>query len=240
MGRWWHQNFVGKSIAAIAIVIIILIILVILSKYTSTVVLGGAIVRNKNVAPKEIIVDTLNLTHWLHTGELGKKVPLTIDHIVATIDTSAPILKQKYPGRIMYVVKDRESTLNTEEIRSKLQNAAKRNDVHVYVVERYEKESSRKSAHVHSAFGRDDLYMGFLARGCRCPVLTEDRFRDFDTLRRDVNPFHVTKFMFWKEGSPEKDYINPLSANFRTLKKPRAVRYDTVFPNMQGTLSSSF
>lgn len=174
-----------------------------------------------------IIVDTLNLTYWAHTTA-KRQAAITTDLIISTIDKTAPILRAKYSGRIMYVVKDRESALNGVDTRVAYGDAATRNKVYIYGVERYEDPPAGASEdpRAHSARGRDDLYMAVLARKWKCPVLTEDRFRDFDEFRRNVEPFRVYEFAYWR-ALPEADYVRPEA--LRGLKPPRAVRYPEHF-----------
>jgi hypothetical protein len=150
--------------------------------------------------------------------------------VEAAIDGAAPRLKLRHPGRVMFVVKDGEGALATPARRAALQAAAARNGVYVYAAERYAdppagSASSRAAAAagVHSARGRDDFLAAVLAFRWRCPVLTEDRFRDFAEFRATVRPFHVFEFAFWR-ATPARDFVDPASAAFARLRRPRGVR----------------
>jgi hypothetical protein len=183
---------------------------------------GGAISRT--TVPTHIVIDTLNLTHWLHS-----KAPLSPEAIASTIDETAPILLSRYKGRVMYVLKDRESQFNDEKARKVYQDAAKRNGVYVYIAERYpDPPKGVKISTEHSARGRDDFYISLLANRWRCPVLTEDRMRDFSSFRGTIQPFHVYEFAFWRD-LPNREFIRPESAAWRQLKKPRMIRYNLYF-----------
>lgn len=186
---------------------------------------GGAVKKRTVQPPAHIVVDTLNLAHWIHGKALKSAGALNTARIIDTIDRTAPIVRVAYPGRVMYVVKDRESVLNDPDTRVAYADAATRNKVYINVVERYDLEAA-KQPESHSARGRDDLYMAMLARQWKCPVLTEDRFRDFDKFREDVGPFHVYEFAYWR-ALPAREYVRPSA--LRALKKPFAVRYAQLF-----------
>ena len=213
-----------------AVLIIVLILAALIVAATIAIgappVMGGA--RPRATEPAHIVVDTLNLTHWLGKGDL-RGAGLTLESVLSTIEKTASVLRAKYPGRVMYVVKDRESVLNDSAARVAYADAAMKHSVYIYAVERYENPPTAllTKSHTHSAKGRDDLYMALLAGRWKCPVLTEDRFRDFDEFRADVGPFHVYEFAFWR-ALPSRDYVRPSA--LRALKKPRAVRYEGVIP----------
>lgn len=210
----------GSACTAVVILVLVLLLAVIVCRcMMREPILGGA-ARRFSRPPESIVVDTLNLTHWLGAKNVDTCA------IVAAIDKTAPALRKKYPGRVMYVVKDRESVLNDANTRIQFADAAKRNSVYIYAVERYEDETASAKNAPHSAGARDDLYMALLARRYKCPILTEDRFRDFDKFRSDVRPFHVYEFAYWRS-LPERDYVRPSALT--GLKKQPAVRYSSVF-----------
>jgi hypothetical protein len=236
----------GRAIAAVLLVLcaIVLALAVVaasrLAARTATAHGGASQNTNKlkkdGISPRKsrvtqpqthIIVDTLNLTHWIHTTA-KRQAAITTKLIISTIDKTAAILRKKYTGRVMYVVKDRESALNDASVRVAYSEAATRNEVYIYCVERYEDPPAGTSddPKAHSARGRDDLYMAVLARKWKCPVLTEDRFRDFDEFRRNVEPFRVYEFAYWR-ALPEQDFVRPEA--LRGLKPPRTLRYTEHF-----------
>jgi hypothetical protein len=175
-----------------------------------------------------IVVDTLNLVHWLgRASEPGRA--LTPDLIAEAIDRTAPALLKRHPGRVMYVLKDRESQFNDEAAREVYRRAAERNKVYVLLAERYsDPPKGVAESPEHSAQGRDDFFIALLAHRWRCAVLTEDRLRDFDRFRATVQPFHVYEFAFWR-ALPHREFVRPESPAYARLKKPRMVRYAEYF-----------
>ncbi len=215
--------------ALAAIAVILLFICLILAAFVCArawqrEIIGGAPVRRGSPAAPHIVVDTLNLTHHLITrGTIAG--PLSIDSIIAAIDATAPALRKKYAGHVMYVVKDRESVFNSEAAHDAYQAAAVRNSIYIYVVERYrDPPTAEKGTTGHSARGRDDFFMALLAHRWRCPVLSGDKLRDFDEFRGSVPPFHVYEFAFWRD-LPQRDYIRPTSTAYSRLRKPRILPF---------------
>ncbi len=186
---------------------------------------GGAPPRRRAdfARSPHVVVDTLNLAHWR-----GAAAPLSPAAIAATVDATAGALKLRHAGRVMYVLKDRETQLNDDAARREYQAAATRNGVYISAAERYadppasEAGASAAAAAEHSSRGRDDFYMSVLAGRHRCAVVTGDRLRDFGRFRATVAPFHVVEFAYWRE-APHREYIRPDAAAFARLRKPRTV-----------------
>jgi hypothetical protein len=197
---------------------------------------GGGIVRKRPAPPKSphIVVDTLNLTHFVGSTS---KAPMQISTsaIIGTIAQTADSIKKKYPGRVYFVVKDRESVLNDPATHQLYASAAKEHGVYIAVVEQYEdppfSTPGERKRFSHASRGRDDLFMAIMAKKYKCNVLTEDRFRDFEQFRQEVPPFRVHVYSYYRD-LPEKDYVNPQSPAYRGLKKPHTVRYAEVFPDL--------
>lgn len=165
-----------------------------------------------------VVVDALNVTHWLFPGEITRK------KIVDMIDYVSPQLVKRWTGRVMFVVKDRESRFNDEDSLIDYATAAKRNGVYVTLAERYQAPPSGNGPPTdeHSALGRDDFYMSLLASRYKCPVITGDRLRDFDLLRSSVPPFIVREYAYWRD-APVRDYVRPGSGAYVRLRKPRII-----------------
>jgi len=180
---------------------------------------GGA------AAPQNIIVDTLNLTHWLFPDSI-----LSEDLIIKSIDQTASKLKKQYPGKVIYVLKDRETTFNDKFTHVALKETADRNLVTIIVAEKYKDPPSSEAdkSVSHSSRGRDDFLMSVLARQWRCPVLTEDRLRDFDEFRSNIKPFHTYEFTYYKQ-LPTREFYRPDAPSYIRLKKPRMRRYSDHF-----------
>lgn len=178
-----------------------------------------------------LVVDTLNLVHWLGlaSGAPGAPGGLTPAVIAEAVDRTAAALKARHPGRVVYVLKDRESTLNTDASRDVYRAAAERNGVYVVVAERYDAAAAPRDGTTaatraeHSARGRDDFLTALLAARYRCAVLTDDRLRDFDRFRATVAPFHTLEYAFWR-AAPAREYVRPDAAAYARLRKPRCVR----------------
>jgi hypothetical protein len=166
---------------------------------------------------KHIVIDTLNLVHWLYTT---RKNPVTIsmETIEKAINYTAPMLRKEFSGRIMYVVKDKESKLNDDETRKQYLAIATANKCYIVAAEKYSDSGPAKSK-LHSALGRDDFMTVVLANRWKCPVLTYDKMRDFESYRKTLLPFHVYEYNYWRE-YPDREYIRPESTAYSRLKKP--------------------
>jgi hypothetical protein len=221
-------------VALLFVLVLVCVVLAALCARASGLTLGGAaptVRRGLDYAKSpHIVVDTLNLTHWLH-GADRKSFALTPTLIADTIDRTAPALLVRHTGRVMYVLKDRESQFNDEAAREVYKQAAERNGVYVYVAERYpDPPKGVAPSAEHSARGRDDFFVAMLAHRWRCAVLTEDRLRDFDRFRATIQPFHVYEFAFWR-ATPHREFVRPESSAYARMKKPRMVRYAGYFPD---------
>lgn len=188
-------------------------------------------------ASKHIVVDTLNLTHWLRSRQAGPAAPpgppaaaaIGRAEIISAVDRTAPALKLRHPGQVIYVLKDRETQFNEQAAHDEFQAAAVRNGVYISVAERYaDPPAGAAPSQAHSSRGRDDFYMGLLAHRYRCAVLTGDRLRDFADFRATIPPFHVMEYAFWRR-LPHRDFVRPDAAAFARVRKPRTVLPDAYF-----------
>lgn len=174
-----------------------------------------------------VIVDTLNLSYWLHG------LPPTPALIASTIDQTAESLHTAHAGRIVYVLKDRDSQFNSEAARVIYQQAADRNKVTVCIAERYsDPPAGNRASGNHSARGRDDFYTAILAARYRCAVLTADNFQDFEQFRATLSPFHVLEFTYWRD-LPARDFIRPESPQYFRLRKPKTIPPSKYFAGAQ-------
>ena len=199
----------------------------------------------------DVVVDTLNLTHRLiDAGALdadadaareiraGRRISKCT--IFAAIRHSAPLLREYFPSRIIYVVKDRDGHLSTPCTRPFYVRLAREERVHIHMVERPADEAgapaaidrARESWHTsgeagttHQQKGRDDFYIGLLAWKLRCGALTDDRMRDFDKLKTEVRPFIVHEITPWTDQSPLKNYVNPGAREYQRVRAPTRLRY---------------
>lgn len=183
-------------------------------------------------ASSHVVVDALNLTHWARPGEQTR--PLVTCDVVRAIDDAAPLLREKYSGRIMFVTKDRESELNDARVRALYAAAARRNKVYVYVVERYDPAAAPRGPPAlgrHTERGRDDFLIGVLADRHRCPVLSHDRFRDFNELRAAVGPFQAREYSPYRE-FPDVQQFNPTAPKFAGVRRPHRIGYRTALKKL--------
>lgn len=185
--------------------------------------IAGGAPRRPRLDPAKsphLVVDTLNLAHWYMDVET-----LTPELIAQTISATAPALKLRHPGRVMYVLKDRESCFNNDRIREIYRKVAVENAVYIMVAERYPDPPAggAKPSAEHSSRGRDDFFMSLLAHNYRCPVVTGDRLKDFDQFRKTIPPFHTIEYAFWR-AAPYREYIRPDSPTYRRLRKPLTIR----------------
>lgn len=187
--------------------------------------------RERALESENVVVDTLNLVHWL--GRDSRKAVRTCD-IVSAIDETAPILRRRFPGRVIFVTKTRETPAEGPEaaqIRALYQAASRRNKVYVNVVERLPDSDAKKSQN-HAALGRDDFYLIMLAWKLNCPVLSRDRFRDL----RDMKTGHLDKFHVYSyspfKNFPDRDFVNPAAAEFARMRRPLTIDYPDVFPDL--------
>ena len=184
----------------------------------------GDAVAQKARESENIVVDTLNLTHWYLQGP--KRLHLC--NIVGAIEDTAPLLRERYPGRIVYVTKDRDRAMSDSEAalaRSIYQATAKKLGVHIHVVE---KGDAPLKPGPHSAQGRDDFYLAMLAKKYKCAVMSFDRFRDLATMKRgELAPFRV--YSFSPVGRQERDFVTPSAPELGRLPRPARVEPDEVF-----------
>lgn len=187
------------------------------------------------LASENVVIDTLNLTHWLRRRTPLKRVGMC--DIIAAIEETAPIIRRRFPGRIIFVTKDREAQASKEDaarLRAQYQTAARRCGVYVDVVERLPGEKptgGTKPQRPHSSLGRDDFYLIMLAWRYGCPVLSQDHFNDLDSMKSgDLAPFHVYSYSPVK-AYPERDFVNPAAAEFRRLRRPAGIDFGEVLPH---------
>jgi hypothetical protein len=185
---------------------------------------------------QNVVVDTLNLAHWLGRRAPGKRVE-TCD-IIAAIDETAPLLRRLYPDRVIYVTKGREARAEKRaaaRLQALYQAASRRNGVYIHLVERLPGDGAEgrggRGGRPHAALGRDDFYLILLAWKLGCPVLSRDRFRDLKEMKAGhLARFHVRSYSPVKR-LPTRDFVNPAAAEFRRLRRPPTVDYTEVFPH---------
>jgi hypothetical protein len=186
--------------------------------------------KQQTLSSKSIVVDTLNLAHWLKRKHAPSRT-LELRDIIAAIDQTAPLLRHRYTDRIIYVTKDRETRDGgAESTRTLYKLAAHRNRVYIHLVERYEHLEKPKKPEKHATLGRDDFYLILIASRLNCPVLSRDRFRDL----ADMKSGHLAKFHVYSytplQPWPERNYVNPAAADFTRVRRPITVDYSEALP----------
>ena len=173
---------------------------------------------------KDLVIDTLNLS-----GFLFNKTPTEVE-IVKTIKYATPILKQYFPGRIMYVLKNKKQTHSTliyKQLASELK-------IYIYIVENYEQDSptwkleKKYDTQIHSLHARDDLFAILLAKQYKCPILTNDKFSDISEFRDTVAPFKVLIYDYFTADyrQPTKESVKPANLlGFKSLALKKLYNY---------------
>jgi predicted nucleic acid-binding protein len=215
---------------------------------TVSKVQGGEAKTKRNADSPHVVVDTLNVAHWLRRadaqaqGVAESRRPLTPAEVAAAVERLAPALKARFPGTVTFVLKDRDRALNDDATRAVYAAAAKRAGVVIAIAERYAdppaSEAGRRAAakgprarEEHAAAGRDDFYTALLAWRYRCPVVTNDALRDFGEFRALIPPFHTVEYAYWRD-RPHRDYIRPDSAAYVPVRRPLRLRPAEVFPDL--------
>lgn len=175
--------------------IIIVIIAVILKNNTPKYVDGGG------YKPSKLVIDTLNISHMLY-GKVD--IENTIKHVC-----------EKYKGRIMFVVKDRNSGGCGEN----LQKLSEKYKCYIYYTKIFAKLNNRE----HSGNSRDDFYCVYLANKFDCPILSNDKMRDFREFAKNVEKFEIIEYSPFKK--PIKNIYNPVvHKNYgNKIRKPKII-----------------
>lgn len=249
--RWVSKPMDHGALRCVLVILLVLLVVLVLvhleSRHCAALLLVAAVPRAshasrvvtgglrrkvpKGAGKNHLVIDTLNLTHWLVHELEGHGRQIELCDVIDAIDRTSACLKEAHTGRVMFVTKDRESVLNEPRHRAAYAAAAARNKVYVYVVERYDprkEPSGPKREGKHTELGRDDFLMGVLAHEYQCSVLTRDRFRDFDELRASVKPFQVLEYSPHSQ-FPGRLQYRPSAAEFGNVKRPPRVDYDTYF-----------
>lgn len=238
----------GARTVLVLVLVLALIVLALATGASGRVWLGGATTLARTGAvrgralpdPRDsphVVVDTLNLAHWLGLAN-APGAGLSAAGLVAAIDAAAPVLRAKHAGRVVFVLKDRETTPTDTATHEALRAAAVRNQVTVAVAEKYaDPPGTGATGRGHSARGRDDFYTAILAARYRCAVATNDKLRDFAFFRRDTPPFRILEFTYWRE-APIRDYIRPESPAYSALRKPSTTPFEVALPGLQGSLEA--
>ena len=165
---------------------------------------------------KDLVIDTLNILHYLGMKPSDKSIRRTIEKTI-------PIIRKKYPGRIMYVVKDRDAGHIKDETKKMYESLAKKHMITIASVEKYKEQPNakdladhKKNKH-HAAQGRDDYYALYLATKFNCWVLTNDKFKDAEDFKKNLIPFRAHEYHYHKK-DPDQVFIKPKAENTRLTR----------------------
>lgn len=146
----------------------------------------------------DVVIDTLNVCHSLY-GSISE------DNIILTITFMSNYCHDRYRGRVMFVLKDATNTPMNISFKERLAQLCKVVRCYMYICERIDRNDPYDS---HQSLGRDDFMCAVIAKRYHCPVISNDKMRDFAALKRQVPPFYLTEFSFVND-RVETNYINP-------------------------------
>lgn len=206
--------------------------------------------HNTNIG--DIAIDTLNVIYFIYGYDMTTHI--TDDNICIGIEYITKKLKKYFPGRVMFVVKDKNTLLNDNNVRNKYAALSKKLKIFIYIVEKYDLKNSPSwkkptwiksnngildatdpklqhaiSENIHSLESRDDLALILLSKKYRCPILSNDSFRDNSQYRATIAPFKVLEYNWFSSKNPTIETYRP-----ENLKK-----FDSV-PNLKIKLENIF
>lgn len=183
------------------------------------------------------VVDTLNLA-YTRVAKGGVATRMTTGLVRDTIAATAAALREKFPGRVYYVLKSPDSRPHSPEELALLWETAKEHKVSIHIAEVEPAAKGSRSLGSkgprHEKKGRDDFYVGYLAWKLRAAVVTDDRMRDYRALKSEVPPFRVRRFDWWEPAAgpfpAATDVVNPGAAEYAKITPARRVPPAEVLP----------
>jgi hypothetical protein len=193
--------------------------------------------HNKNLG--DIVVDTLNIIYFIYNYHNYSVI--TNDTICIGIEYITKKLKKYFPGRIMFIIKDKNTLLNNSKIRDKYKELSKKLKIYIYIAEKYNShnapswkkptwvKSSGESADIHSTESRDDLAAILLSKKYKCPILSNDNYSDNYEYRATIPPFKLLEYNWYSS-------IIPLVESY----KPENLQKFSTIPNIKIKLENIF
>ena len=183
------------------------------NKFNKNIQGGGKKINNFG----DIAIDTLNVISFINNKPIHNQ-----NEIIIGIHHITPILKKQYSGRIMFILKDKNTNFNTSEIREKYKKLAHELKIFIYITENYEKGPTWKlekrfDSSIHSQHARDDLYLLILANQYKCPVITGDNFRDILEFKGTIAPFKILSYDWFTIKQPIQDFIMPSNIDSKKI-----------------------
>lgn len=213
------------------VVLLLLVAVVLAAGVLAWLLASGRVVRGGS--EHHIVVDTLNLAHWY-----AQKKKIESADIVRAITRTAPALRKRYAGEVVYVLKDSDSGRGGGVDYEAL---ARREKIQIVLVLKDAPASSAdfrrptQDAAAHSARGRDDFAVGMLAWKLRCRALTNDGMRDFEDVKKNARPF-IMRTLHWAR-RPTQVHITP---HMVEVRRPRRLRFsDALCPPLRGSKCAS-
>nr|BBO53973.1 hypothetical protein [Abalone asfa-like virus]BCY04532.1 Histone-like DNA-binding protein [Abalone asfa-like virus] len=220
-----HSNI----LLIILIVIAILLFICFIRQNFEKIIIGGAFVKRPDSigrsfikAKTNLVIDSLNLTHWLYP----EKEHICQEDVISMIKTLTPKLRKHYSNKLMFVTKDAENTELTYEQKKQFNTLAHDLKVYIYLAEKLRDVNDKKDPTQHSYKGRDDFMMTHLGNSLDCAVLTKDSLKDIQELELAVPPFKLSIFSFMSK-YPEKMIITPKKLTSKR-KKPVLIWPDSL------------
>ena len=185
-----------------------------------------------DINAKNIVVDTLNMTYEIHK----KSDSYHINHadILNTIRIVTDKLKPVISDKIIFITKTNEQIGHSNQRDIELESynkISKELGVYIYIVDKLKKPHRDTFVRIkksHSTLGRDDFYIMITAWKLRCPVLGQDYYRDLKNMKfGELDSFHVLKYAPYKRFE-ERDYINPTGHEYKRMRPPRVIRWDSL------------
>lgn len=180
------------------------------------------------IGARNIVIDTLNMTY-----EMNRKPKYRIQHddILNTIRIVTEKLKPIVSDKIIFITKTNEQLGEHDYELESYEKISKELKVYIYIVNKLKEPNKNTFVRIkksHSTLGRDDFYIMVTAWKLRCPVLGQDYYRDLRNMKfGELDSFYVIKYSPYKK-FPIKDYINPTGHEYRRMRAPRVIRWNTL------------
>jgi hypothetical protein len=211
----------------------------IIKKRINHIILSGTGVKYHNTNLGDIVIDTLNLIYYIY-GYDGYNQHITNDKICTAIEYIAKKIKKFFSGRIMFIIKDKNTALNTSNIRSKYAELAKKLKIYIYIAEKYDPKNApswkfptwiKSHQNFHSLESRDDLATIILAKKYRCPILSNDNYSDNYEYKATIAPFKILEYNWFSSNLPLVEQYKPENLkNYSTIPNMR-IKLDHIFMN---------
>lgn len=185
---------------------------------------GGIFVPRleKILKSPNIIVDTLNIVHWIGF----KKV--NIENIKTGINFINPQINKKHPGKKIYVIKDPDHSSYSDKEKNELREFSKDKKITIILAEKLESKNIREV--LHQTKGRDDFTLILLADKYQFPILTNDRLKDLNELSLMLPIFRMITM---DQHEIKKEIINPERYQAKKFMSPARILPDDILMKMQ-------